>query len=318
MLITGYPKSGNSWFCYLVSYCMNVPYDNLGEPGKHPRNPEHKRMLSGNLAHKSYTAAHKWIIQNHDLKPYREAIGNREFTIYLVRDGRDVMVSYYYYLYKFMVEERKQAGLPGPAAMPQGVDDADMFSTFVASRAAEWRDHVAQGIAARPDMIIRYEDMQAAPRETLKAIFAKAGAQVEDSVIDEALAIFSFKTLSGRPKGQEDSASFFRKGIVGDWKNKFRERDREAFMAIAGDALVELGYETVRGEKPQASRDEPTAGLRRKISALEEENRRLIVEASALRTELKKAEARRDALLNSLSWKVTAPARAALGLFTRK
>jgi hypothetical protein len=35
----------------------------------------------------------------------------------------------------------------------------------------------------------------------------------------------------------------FRKGRTGDWQNHFTEAHKNAFKAVAGDALIELGYE---------------------------------------------------------------------------
>jgi hypothetical protein len=34
-----------------------------------------------------------------------------------------------------------------------------------------------------------------------------------------------------------------RKGVSGDWRSVFTERDRRIFGQIANDLLVELGYE---------------------------------------------------------------------------
>lgn len=51
------------------------------------------------------------------------------------------------------------------------------------------------------------------------------------------------KSTKSRQRGQEDSSSFFRKGIAGDWKNYFTERDKQIFKEEAGDLLVNLGYE---------------------------------------------------------------------------
>ena len=33
-----------------------------------------------------------------------------------------------------------------------------------------------------------------------------------------------------------------RKGIVGDWKNHFTEKDKKLFNKIAGDLMIKLGY----------------------------------------------------------------------------
>jgi hypothetical protein len=54
----------------------------------------------------------------------------------------------------------------------------------------------------------------------------------------------SFERLSkGRERGQEDPSSFFRKGVAGDWRSVFTEKDRRVFKEEAGQLLVRLGYE---------------------------------------------------------------------------
>ena len=58
------------------------------------------------------------------------------------------------------------------------------------------------------------------------------------------IEVTSFERLSkGRKKGVEDSSSFLRKGVAGDWRDVFTERDKEVFKEAAGDLLIELGYE---------------------------------------------------------------------------
>jgi hypothetical protein len=34
------------------------------------------------------------------------------------------------------------------------------------------------------------------------------------------------------------------KGAIGGWKNKFEHSHKEAFKKVAGNLLIELGYET--------------------------------------------------------------------------
>lgn len=53
--------------------------------------------------------------------------------------------------------------------------------------------------------------------------------------------------LKGRTREEEDSASYFRKGVVGDRNNVFTESDKVVFKVWAGDALVKLGYEDNNG-----------------------------------------------------------------------
>ena len=60
----------------------------------------------------------------------------------------------------------------------------------------------------------------------------------------QAVSSASFEKLSkGRERGQEDVTSFYRKGIAGDWKNYFTERDKEIYKEEAGELLIRLGYE---------------------------------------------------------------------------
>ncbi|USK62683.1 sulfotransferase domain-containing protein [Peribacillus frigoritolerans] len=40
-----------------------------------------------------------------------------------------------------------------------------------------------------------------------------------------------------------ESSGTFRKGKIGDWKEEFNEIHKEAFKEIAGDILIQLGYE---------------------------------------------------------------------------
>lgn len=39
------------------------------------------------------------------------------------------------------------------------------------------------------------------------------------------------------------SSTTFRKGQIGDWQNHFTDAHKQAFKAVAGDALIKLGYE---------------------------------------------------------------------------
>jgi hypothetical protein len=47
----------------------------------------------------------------------------------------------------------------------------------------------------------------------------------------------------GRRAGEEDSTAFLRKGVAGDWRGVFSERDKRVFREEAGDLLIELRYE---------------------------------------------------------------------------
>ena len=55
------------------------------------------------------------------------------------------------------------------------------------------------------------------------------------------MKVNSFEAKSGRKPGQEDQNSFVRKGISGDWRNKFTPEHKARFKEIAGDLLIRVG-----------------------------------------------------------------------------
>lgn len=51
------------------------------------------------------------------------------------------------------------------------------------------------------------------------------------------------KKAGGRPPGEEDLTSHYRKGVAGDWVNHFQPEHVALFKSRYGELLVELGYE---------------------------------------------------------------------------
>lgn len=91
---------------------------------------------------------------------------------------------------------------------------------------------------------VRYEDLLERPHEEVGELARFLGADASEEAIEQAVSSASFeKSTKGRERGQEDTSSFFRKGIAGDWKNYFTERDKQIFKEEAGDLLIRLGYE---------------------------------------------------------------------------
>jgi hypothetical protein len=70
------------------------------------------------------------------------------------------------------------------------------------------------------------------------------GGDTSTEVVRRRVEAASFEdSTKGRTRGEEDSTSFFRKGIAGDWRNVFTKQHKAIFKEYAGELLVELGYE---------------------------------------------------------------------------
>jgi hypothetical protein len=95
--------------------------------------------------------------------------------------------------------------------------------------------------------IVRYEDLLKDTVDTLAAAIEQVTNEKPDiEKLYEISRRFSFENLADRKRGEEDTGSFLRKGIAGDWMNKFTSEACEVFDHYAGDALIKVGYESDR------------------------------------------------------------------------
>lgn len=244
MIVTGYPKSGNTWFSLMLAYCVNAPYDNLHEPGVHPREEWQRKLTKGGLAHRSFADEIQGGVNfSHDLACL-DQLKPGEKSVYIVRDGRDVVVSYFFYLNKYVPSDQQGTwGKNKPGLLRRLFGRATPMNRFVRNRAKEWAANVSEALAHPLDAIVHYEQLNTDTAGALRKLFDDLQLPVEDAVIANAVEEFRFERMSGRKKGEEKGDSFFRKGVIGDWREKFGDGEKAAFKAVAGEQLIRLGYE---------------------------------------------------------------------------
>jgi len=150
--------------------------------------------------------------------------------IHIYRDGRDVVVSTYRH-------GTRVTGRPG------------VFQNSIEPTAKKWLDynkiafefgrkHPNAFLAVSYEQLI--QDFPAHFSDILKFL----GADNSESMVHACKDLSSFEKLSGgRKRGEEDRNSFYRKGVVGDWKIYFSDEDLKFFNRIGGDMMKELGYE---------------------------------------------------------------------------
>ena len=172
-------------------------------------------------------------------------------VIHIIRDGRDAAVSAAHHARNFgRSKKNPQSNAEEPRSPEEGVFSGDQLAKL----ASEWAARVIKTARDGPALLgenyveVRYEDLLDRPEEEVRRLLLSLGARADEKTAARCVRAASFEKLSkGRKRGEEDSASFFRKGVAGDWKNVFTQRDRAVFKEHAGDALVELGYEDDRG-----------------------------------------------------------------------
>ncbi|MCZ7574930.1 MAG: sulfotransferase domain-containing protein [Ardenticatenaceae bacterium] len=90
---------------------------------------------------------------------------------------------------------------------------------------------------------MRYEDLRANTLAEFARLVGFFGLQLDEEKVQTIVEQNSFEYATKRKPGQEDTSSHKRKGIIGDWRNVFQSSRIDAFKRLAGDLLVEVGYE---------------------------------------------------------------------------
>ena len=166
-------------------------------------------------------------------------------TIYVHRDGRDVMVSLYYYMQSFSETVRNQSFarfLRGEMA-----PDAEGFSR---SRPGFWAFHVESWLKKDNLMAVSYGDLETNYEATLRRMAAFLDVRLRDSLQpltlpgpqDSEPMLDNMLGRLGVRRRRGSQAEKPRVGKSGDWRKLFDKRDSEFFMQEAGATMRKLGY----------------------------------------------------------------------------
>ena len=162
-------------------------------------------------------------------------------VVHIIRDGRDVAVS--------AAHHSRNFGRPRNRSEPNGTEGSVFPQSQLEKLAAEWASRVGKTVQDGPELLgenyteVRYENLLDRPEKEVKRLLAFLGVVADEKSVTRCIDAASFERLSkGRKRGEEDPTSFFRKGVAGDWKHAFTEREREIFDREAGELLAKLGY----------------------------------------------------------------------------
>jgi len=180
-------------------------------------------------------------------------------VIYIVRDPRDVAVSFYYYNLKVRV-------IPDGYPMDEFVERW-MAAKVVgyADRVGCWEDHVLSWVRLREGKpgfrLIRYEDLLADPVKELTALASLLNIEAPPERIERAVRLSSAghmqsleKTQSKQwvaTKGTRQDIPFVREAKSGGWKSKLSPSAVRTIEQAWGRTMKELGYELVTEAKTE-------------------------------------------------------------------
>ena len=243
LLIAGYPKSGNTWLGYMLSYILGAQYVDLHSPDTPPTNQKHTlELLQRNISPAStYSHVHKTHERYSYINSSTLPIDSYDSIIHLVRDIRDVTVSYYYFHYY---------NLPLATNTPEKIlAHKNWFvrqfywKKTVYSVARDWLFHTMGWHAFQGARLVKYEDLHANTFTCLENICRDLECDYSRELLEETIQAFSFESLSGgRKAGEEYSAAFFRKGIIGDYQNHFDIFDTLIMKHYCAHEMKQLAY----------------------------------------------------------------------------
>ena len=181
-------------------------------------------------------------------------------VIHVMRDGRDVAISQTHHGWNQAEDQggtskikperlaKREAYRKDPQTLLK--TGGGIFSDGeLRNSAVRWRTRVSKTVKDGPALLganygeVRYEDLLKKPEEEVGRLLEFLGADASEQIVRQCVSAASFEKLAGGRKRGQEAASFFRKGIAGDWKNIFTEQNKQDFKAAAGDLLIELGYE---------------------------------------------------------------------------
>lgn len=270
--IASYPKSGNTWLravfhawrlgrpVELNDLMVNIaaarhPFDDALGVLSSDLTPSEIALLRPRVDELlAAEATEPFTRKTHDSlepgpagKPVLSTAATRS-ALYVVRDPRDVAVSYAHHVGRDT--DWAAAWLANPDAVMG--PSAGALEPQLPQRLGTWSQHVRSWVehAPFPVHVLRYEDCIAAPVDTFgRALAVIAGAAVKEQDVAKAVERASFTRLQGaeeaggfREQPPNADARFFRSGRAGAWRSELSAAAAARIESEHGDLMRRFSY----------------------------------------------------------------------------
>ncbi|NXN45353.1 ST3A1 sulfotransferase, partial [Rhinoptilus africanus] len=242
IFLATYPKSGTVWTQNILSLIIHEGHRNGTE---NMETMDRIPWLEYNIKNKDYADLPLPRVFATHLPYYlvpRDLRNKRARVIYVSRNPKDVMVSYYHFSkYMSTLEE---------------IPDLNLFmERFLAGKVlgSSWLDHVAGWYSHAEDfniLFLTYEEMKKDLRSAVLKICNFLGKKLSEEEVDSVVRQATFENMRKDPRANyenlpddivaKDKGSFLRKGTVGDWKNIMTVAQSERFDQVLKEKMKVL------------------------------------------------------------------------------
>lgn len=272
--LASYPKSGNTWMrILLTNYLRNAEQpadinhldggpiasarqtfdDNVGVEASDLTQDEIERYRPYVYETLSDAAQEPVFLKVHDaftLTPEGIPLMSKRATagvLYLLRNPLDVSVSFAHHSAQPVERAVENMNDPDFAF----VDNPHRLHNQLRQRLLTWSHHVTSWVdePGLRVLVVRYEDMRADPISGFTEVIRFCGLDTDPERIAKAVDFSRFE----RVKSQEEehgfgekmprAESFFRKGVVGSWREGLSEEQAAQLVAQHGDVMRRFGYD---------------------------------------------------------------------------
>ncbi len=235
--LVSYPRSGNTWARFLLANLM-YPKEAVSFSTIEQKIPDVYKNTRNHLAR----LPRPRILKSHE---YFDPRYNK--VIYIVRDPRDVAISYYHYQVKLKFIENDYPMDRYVSRFVAG--DVDLYGS--------WADNVVSWLATRQNhphfLLIRYEDMLINPKQELARMASRIGFQSTPQQLIAAVQLSTAIRMRTLEKQEADQwvttkrsrldEPFVRLAKSGQWKSGLPKQSVAEIESAWGHLMKTLGYE---------------------------------------------------------------------------
>lgn len=160
-------------------------------------------------------------------------------SIYVQRDPRDVLISYYFSVKDSHVPMGKIAEIRS-ILKPLSIEEGLIYLMGHLKDQGFWTSiNSWLNIEDKNVLVINYEDIIGENKnENFQRLFQHLELDLSPTVEEQLISKYSFENMAGRKSGQESVSEHLRKGVAMDWKNHFTVEVTKRFEELTKETQL--------------------------------------------------------------------------------